>query len=93
MNLAEPAALRVDIGDLDGQHEMHAGVRVESPIGGFEFGLQLAEPDRMGEIAGADDGDAFDLAPPGHVLHIHLPAGGPAVLGVEVEIGDQAHAP
>ena len=52
----------------------------------------LGPPGRVGEVAGADDGDALLAGPDGEVLEIAVPAGRARVLGVDVEIGIEGHA-
>ena len=45
----------------------------------------------MREIAGAGNGDAFELRPFAEMLEIKLRAGGAREMRVEVEVGDKFH--
>ena len=45
----------------------------------------------MGNIARADDLHPFQLRPFGQVFEGQILAGGAGIVGVEVEVGDQAH--
>src|SRR5262245_40820833 len=63
----------------------------EARLGRHELGADLLEPRRMGEVAGADDGETLPPRPERHMLQVRVPAGGAGVLGVDVKIGVEAH--
>jgi hypothetical protein len=47
----------------------------------------------MGKVAGPQKLDTLAPGPLGKGLHFHLLTGGPAVLGMEMKIGDEFHQP
>src|SRR5688572_29951756 len=48
----------------------------------------MVEPARMGEVTGAEQGDALALRPPGEVVELEVPAARAGVPRVDVKIGD-----
>ena len=66
--------------------------QAEQPgLGGNELVLEFRAPGRMGEVAGADDGDALAGCPPGEVLEVEVPAGRARIFRVNVQVGVEAH--
>src|SRR5580698_8611205 len=51
--------------------------------------LQLRGPRRVGEVAGAQDGQALAPRPPGQVFDIAVLAAGPRESRMNVQIGDE----
>ena len=86
---AAPAGRRKPL--LDGPFQI--GPQAEQPrLRGHELLLQLGPPRRMGEVARGDDADALLAGPDGQMLKVAVPAGGPGVLGMDVQIGVEGHA-
>src|SRR5437763_6234602 len=79
-------------GELALDLPLDLGAQPEQPgLGRHELLADLLEPGGMGEVAGPDDGDPLPARPQGEMLQIRVPAGGPGVLRVDVEIGVEAH--
>ncbi len=45
----------------------------------------------MADVPSADDVDAFALRPQGQVGEVQVLAGGPGVVGMDVEVGGEVH--
>ncbi|MBE0693026.1 MAG: hypothetical protein IH590_07960 [Aquamicrobium sp.] len=58
---------------------------------GHQLVLDLGEPARMHAVAGADHGDPLARRPPEQVLEIEVPARGPGIFRVDVQIGKEGH--
>jgi len=89
------AALREHIADFGRENEPGGRVALLEFI---EPGAVVGQPEpelgevvRVREVARAQQVDAFNRGPAVERFHIHLLAGGPAVLGVDVEIRYKLH--
>jgi hypothetical protein len=58
-----------------------------------QFVLEFREPARVGEIAGAHDGDPLFSCPKGEVLRVQVSGSGPGKPRVDMEIGYEFHVP
>jgi hypothetical protein len=75
---------------VDGSRDVVAQAE-QAGLGRHQRLLQLSEPDRMGEVAGADDRDALLARPIGEVFEVAVLARGTRVFRMDVEIGVKAH--
>ena len=64
---------------------------IEARLRRHELLPDLGPPGGVGEVPGADDGDALLAGPEGEVLEVAVPARRPRVLGVDVEVGIESH--
>src|SRR4030066_87638 len=88
MNIVGPDGDILEIAVDGGEDVLQAE---ESVSCRFQLLLGQEEPLRMGEIAGGDEREAFDLGPVSDVVEGHVPGGGPAELGMYVKVGDESH--
>ena len=64
---------------------------IKAGLGGHELLLELGAPGRMGEVAGGDHADALAAGPCGKMLEIEIPARGPRIFRVNVQVRVEAH--
>src|SRR5208283_330532 len=107
VHLPHLSMLPVDGADLGGQDESDFVVRRHSPFQGrarrrllervqpvllHELLLKLGKPPGVGEIPGAHDPDSLDSGPVMEARQVSLPARGPRIPGVHVQVGNVSHA-
>src|SRR6185312_7184413 len=63
----------------------------QARLGRQELGPDLLPPGRMGEVAGSHHRDPLAPRPQRKMLQIRIPACGPGVFGVNVEVSVEAH--
>src|SRR3989338_1440421 len=92
-----PSALSrvgVDERDLSGKDEMIAALRREDAAAVVsEALLQLSEPCRMSQVPCAQEGDALHAAVLLEIRHREVVRCGLRIRAVDVQVGEDAHAP
>ena len=101
--LPDPAVFLINGADLPGDGEIGAALlavgavgqaelraeAVEAVSGGDQLFLELLAPGGVGEVSGAQDGNALAAGPEVQGFGGAVPAGGPGVAGVDVQVGEK----
>ena len=102
VNFPDFAVFFVNVADFSGEEETDFGVfgsreligffeTEETVFGRFEFFLEFGEPGRMREVAGSDDGNAFETRPIVQMFRDQKAAGGDGIMGMDVQICNKQH--
>lgn len=92
MNPVRPAVLGINTGDFGGQDKMNAIMNKKSFACRFQICFELFQPEMMGKIPCPHQRNAFELRPLADMRNIHVAAGGAAVFGMDMKIGNKHYS-